>query len=280
MASERALHATTWDAGPEGAEARDAGPQVAAPRIVLVHGFTQTGASWSLIARELATDSEVVAPDLPGHGRSPAPDAGSGTGRDGRARRAGGGQGDLHRVLARRTLLPATGPAGTAARGAARPHRGASGHRERDGSPAAPGGRRGARGAARARRRRGHTRIRRVVALGTALLPLERGAGRPAVASHQLGRRACSLAANGGDRCAGSPVGTARRARHAGPGDGGRARSPSSPRSPRGRPPPSGPVPGSSSWPAPAMPSPSSAPTRSSRSVREFLAGAGERHPD
>ena len=45
---------------------------------MLVHGFTQTGASWSRIARELATDSEVVAPDLPGHGRSPAPDAGSG----------------------------------------------------------------------------------------------------------------------------------------------------------------------------------------------------------
>ena len=35
-------------------------------RLALVHGFTQTGASWEPIAPKLAAD--VVAPDLPGHG--------------------------------------------------------------------------------------------------------------------------------------------------------------------------------------------------------------------
>jgi 2-succinyl-6-hydroxy-2,4-cyclohexadiene-1-carboxylate synthase len=42
-------------------------------RVVLVHGFTQTGASWAAIADGLA-DHEVVAPDQPGHGaRAAAP---------------------------------------------------------------------------------------------------------------------------------------------------------------------------------------------------------------
>jgi 2-succinyl-6-hydroxy-2,4-cyclohexadiene-1-carboxylate synthase len=41
-------------------------------RIVLVHGFTQSGASWADIAADLAQDHQVVVPDLPGHGRSPA----------------------------------------------------------------------------------------------------------------------------------------------------------------------------------------------------------------
>ncbi len=40
------------------------------PRVVLVHGFTQTSASWADIAAELAADHEVVAVDLPGHGGS------------------------------------------------------------------------------------------------------------------------------------------------------------------------------------------------------------------
>jgi 2-succinyl-6-hydroxy-2,4-cyclohexadiene-1-carboxylate synthase len=38
-------------------------------RVVLVHGFTQTGASWARVARALATDHEVVCVDAPGHGR-------------------------------------------------------------------------------------------------------------------------------------------------------------------------------------------------------------------
>jgi len=39
-------------------------------RVVLVHGFTQTGASWAAVARDLATDHEVVCVDAPGHGGS------------------------------------------------------------------------------------------------------------------------------------------------------------------------------------------------------------------
>lgn len=43
-----------------------------APRLVLVHGFTQTGRSWATIAADLARDHEVVTVDAPGHGRSGA----------------------------------------------------------------------------------------------------------------------------------------------------------------------------------------------------------------
>jgi 2-succinyl-6-hydroxy-2,4-cyclohexadiene-1-carboxylate synthase len=39
-------------------------------RIVLVHGFTQSGGSFEAIASELATTHEVCVVDLPGHGRS------------------------------------------------------------------------------------------------------------------------------------------------------------------------------------------------------------------
>jgi len=40
------------------------------PRLVLVHGFTQTGRCWGPVADDLATDHEVVRVDAPGHGRS------------------------------------------------------------------------------------------------------------------------------------------------------------------------------------------------------------------
>ncbi len=50
------------------------------PRIVLVHGFTQTGRSWHRVSRELEGDFEVVVPDLPGHGCSPLPDPDAGDG--------------------------------------------------------------------------------------------------------------------------------------------------------------------------------------------------------
>ncbi len=46
-----------------------AGP-AGAPRIVLLHGFTQTSASWAPVAGPLAEDRQVVAVDLPGHGGS------------------------------------------------------------------------------------------------------------------------------------------------------------------------------------------------------------------
>jgi|HubBroStandDraft_1064217.scaffolds.fasta_scaffold10732_3 2-succinyl-6-hydroxy-2,4-cyclohexadiene-1-carboxylate synthase len=37
-------------------------------RIVLVHGFTQTGGSWSEVAADLARDHAVLSPDAPSHG--------------------------------------------------------------------------------------------------------------------------------------------------------------------------------------------------------------------
>ena len=40
------------------------------PRVVLVHGLTQTARSWDRVAEILAGGFEVVVPDLPGHGRS------------------------------------------------------------------------------------------------------------------------------------------------------------------------------------------------------------------
>ncbi|MGE3620272.1 MAG: alpha/beta fold hydrolase [Acidimicrobiia bacterium] len=40
------------------------------PRLVLVHGFTQTGRCWGPLADRLARDHEVVRVDAPGHGRS------------------------------------------------------------------------------------------------------------------------------------------------------------------------------------------------------------------
>lgn len=46
-----------------------------APRLVLMHGFTQTGRSWATITADLAQDHEVVTVDAPGHGRSGAVDA-------------------------------------------------------------------------------------------------------------------------------------------------------------------------------------------------------------
>lgn len=40
-------------------------------RLVLAHGFTQNGRCWGPVAADLATDHEVVAVDLPGHGLTP-----------------------------------------------------------------------------------------------------------------------------------------------------------------------------------------------------------------
>lgn len=52
-------------AGPLAAETAGAGR-----RVVLVHGFTQTGRSWRRVATLLAPAHEVVTVDLPGHGGS------------------------------------------------------------------------------------------------------------------------------------------------------------------------------------------------------------------
>ncbi|HWD50959.1 MAG TPA: alpha/beta fold hydrolase [Acidimicrobiales bacterium] len=40
------------------------------PRLVLAHGFTQTGGVWGSLDSRLATDHQVVRVDLPGHGGS------------------------------------------------------------------------------------------------------------------------------------------------------------------------------------------------------------------
>jgi 2-succinyl-6-hydroxy-2,4-cyclohexadiene-1-carboxylate synthase len=40
------------------------------PRLVLVHGFTQTRSSWARIASQMSTDHEVVMVDAPNHGGS------------------------------------------------------------------------------------------------------------------------------------------------------------------------------------------------------------------
>lgn len=44
----------------------------AGPRVVLVHGFTQTHESWGPVTGDLAADHEVVGVDAPGHGGSAA----------------------------------------------------------------------------------------------------------------------------------------------------------------------------------------------------------------
>ncbi len=46
------------------------------PRVVLVHGFTQTGRCWGPIADDLEADHEVVRVDAPGHGGSAEVEAG------------------------------------------------------------------------------------------------------------------------------------------------------------------------------------------------------------
>jgi 2-succinyl-6-hydroxy-2,4-cyclohexadiene-1-carboxylate synthase len=40
------------------------------PRVVLAHGFTQTGRVWGTLDHDLARDHQVVAVDMPGHGGS------------------------------------------------------------------------------------------------------------------------------------------------------------------------------------------------------------------
>lgn len=43
------------------------------PAVMLLHGYTGTARSMSTVARALERDYEVIAPDLPGHGRSAMP---------------------------------------------------------------------------------------------------------------------------------------------------------------------------------------------------------------
>jgi 2-succinyl-6-hydroxy-2,4-cyclohexadiene-1-carboxylate synthase len=84
------------------------------PRLVLVHGFTQTGRSWSAVADHLAAGHEVVAVDAPGHGDSATIEADLPAGADllgvtgGRATYIGysmGGRLCLHLAVARPDLV-------------------------------------------------------------------------------------------------------------------------------------------------------------------------------
>jgi 2-succinyl-6-hydroxy-2,4-cyclohexadiene-1-carboxylate synthase len=84
------------------------------PRLVLVHGFTQTRDCWGPLADDLATDHEVWRVDAPGHGRSAAVHAGLAEGarligqRCGRATYLGysmGGRHLLHLALDRPELV-------------------------------------------------------------------------------------------------------------------------------------------------------------------------------
>lgn len=86
----------------------------AGPRLVLVHGFTQTARSWGQLAARLAADHEVVAVDAPGHGDSADVRADLPTGArllgaaGGRATYVGysmGGRLCLHLALARPDLV-------------------------------------------------------------------------------------------------------------------------------------------------------------------------------
>ncbi|MEY2569869.1 MAG: 2-succinyl-6-hydroxy-2,4-cyclohexadiene-carboxylate synthase [Acidimicrobiaceae bacterium] len=84
------------------------------PRLVLVHGFSQTRRCWGAVGDDLATDHEVVRVDAPGHGRSSEFFAGLRTGarliadQGGRATYLGysmGGRFVLHLALANPELV-------------------------------------------------------------------------------------------------------------------------------------------------------------------------------
>ena len=84
------------------------------PRLVMVHGFTQTRAHWRLISGRLAVDHQVMRVDAPGHGRSPELTADMAAGADllgatgGHATYIGysmGGRLCLHLALARPDLV-------------------------------------------------------------------------------------------------------------------------------------------------------------------------------
>ena len=58
--------------GPSHMEALSSTVEGSGPRVVLVHGFTQTLASWEPLAARLRARWQVVRVDLPGHGGSAA----------------------------------------------------------------------------------------------------------------------------------------------------------------------------------------------------------------
>ena len=107
------------------------------PRVVLVHGFTQTGRSWGPIGADLARDHEVLLVDAPGHGGSTAVRADLTTG-GGPARRRRW-PGDLRRLLDGRPagVAPRPRPVRTGRRPRAPRRDGRDRGRARSGPPAA-----------------------------------------------------------------------------------------------------------------------------------------------
>ncbi|MFQ5557068.1 MAG: alpha/beta fold hydrolase, partial [Acidimicrobiales bacterium] len=53
------------------------------PPLLFLHGLADTSACWEAVIDELASDHRCVTADLPGHGRSPAPDDPTAYERDG-----------------------------------------------------------------------------------------------------------------------------------------------------------------------------------------------------
>lgn len=77
------IHYLDWGAPePDVADLADpagrADPVAVLPPLILVHGLSQTGWSWSPVARRLAVHTRVLAPDLRGHGLSDPTRAGYG----------------------------------------------------------------------------------------------------------------------------------------------------------------------------------------------------------
>ncbi len=197
----RRCPSTTPDRPPEDdahAAQLEQGPRA---EVVLVHGFTQSSASWGRIADDLAAHFEVVTVDLPGHGRSPVPAPGSDMAEAAGALGRRGRQGRLRRLLAGRPVLPPPGPPGSPIWSSA-----SSSSGRIPGSPEETERRlrreadESARRRARAGRRRGCAGVHRHLARRTALRPPDEGAGRPALAARQLGRRPGRLAADRGHR--------------------------------------------------------------------------------
>ena len=90
-------------------------------RVVLLHGFTQTGRCWGPLADGLARDHAVRTVDLPGHGGSATIDAGIEASVPLARRR--GRDGRLPRLLDGRALRAAAGPRPARRRHAPRAHR-------------------------------------------------------------------------------------------------------------------------------------------------------------
>ena len=190
---------------------------IAAMRVVLLHGFTQTRQSWRRTVAALGGRYRALAPDLPGHGqaaeRRPASFAACAAYVRALADEpcvlvgySMGGRIALYTALAMPDLVAA-----------ARARRGQPGDRRRGRARAAPGSRRGAR---RPDRGHGHRGVRDRVGLAGAVRgparARRRGRARRPAAQHAVRpRRGAARARHRRDAAAVGPAGGAGRAGHA-----------------------------------------------------------------